>query len=344
MTFNVRPVQQESSAQNARMSRRVFLLGSAASASLLGGTNAPAVVTSKNHVEDAACVLAAEMTEGPYYVPAQLIRRDITEGKPGIPLRLRITVLHANKCVPLTNAAVSIWHCDASGTYSGFTKNPPDRFGPPPGSGEFQTRGGRPPGPPPDGWGPPPDGFPPPPSWFGPVGGKDDGSSQPPNFAAGLPRFGRGPTDKTTFFRGVQIADVSGVAEFTTIYPGWYMGRDTHIHLKVHVGGQVRDQRYDGGHVCHTGQLFFPDDLTDSVAKLKPYAGHTVERTRQNEDDVFLSQHGADFILSPIKINTKNLESGLLATVVVGVDPNAEPKETGLGGPFRPSRTPLQDR
>ena len=32
------------------------------------------------------CVLTPEMTEGPYYVPGDKFRRDITEGRPGTPL------------------------------------------------------------------------------------------------------------------------------------------------------------------------------------------------------------------------------------------------------------------
>jgi hypothetical protein len=42
------------------------------------------------------CVLAPELTEGPYYLPNERIRRDITEGKPGTLLRLRLTVVNAS--------------------------------------------------------------------------------------------------------------------------------------------------------------------------------------------------------------------------------------------------------
>ena len=35
------------------------------------------------------------------------------------------------------------------------------------------------------------------------------------------------------FLRGFQVTDDSGVVEFQTIYPGWYMGRTVHIHFKV---------------------------------------------------------------------------------------------------------------
>ncbi len=38
-----------------------------------------------------------------------------------------------------------------------------------------------------------------------------------------------------TFLRGIQFTDNSGLATFDTIYPGWYSGRVTHVHVKVHV-------------------------------------------------------------------------------------------------------------
>jgi protocatechuate 3,4-dioxygenase beta subunit len=35
------------------------------------------------------------------------------------------------------------------------------------------------------------------------------------------------------FLRGYQTTDANGVAEFLTIYPGWYPGRAVHIHFKI---------------------------------------------------------------------------------------------------------------
>jgi protocatechuate 3,4-dioxygenase beta subunit len=58
------------------------------------------------------------MTEGPYYLDVNLIRRDITEGRPGVPLALSLTVERASTCKPIKGATVEIWHCDAGGTYS----------------------------------------------------------------------------------------------------------------------------------------------------------------------------------------------------------------------------------
>lgn len=69
------------------------------------------------------CVLTPEMTEGPYSVPFDLVRADITEGRPGLPLRLQVVDL-PDGCAPLIGAAVDIWHCDAQGYYSGVSGSP----------------------------------------------------------------------------------------------------------------------------------------------------------------------------------------------------------------------------
>jgi protocatechuate 3,4-dioxygenase beta subunit len=66
--------------------------------------------------------LMSSVTEGPYYLDGALVRKDITEGKSGVPLTLRLTVVDATDgCTPVPGAAVEIWHCDAWGYYSGYT-------------------------------------------------------------------------------------------------------------------------------------------------------------------------------------------------------------------------------
>ena len=64
------------------------------------------------------CLLTPEVTEGPYWVEESLTRRNITEGKAGLPLVIRFTILNAKTCTPIPNADVEIWHCDALGNYS----------------------------------------------------------------------------------------------------------------------------------------------------------------------------------------------------------------------------------
>lgn len=59
--------------------------------------------------------------EGPYYLDYGILREEVTEGKEGIDLLLKIVVVDAADCRPLKNIAIDIWHCDAVGVYSSYT-------------------------------------------------------------------------------------------------------------------------------------------------------------------------------------------------------------------------------
>jgi protocatechuate 3,4-dioxygenase beta subunit len=180
-----------------------------------------------------SCVLTPEQTEGPYYIGGEKLRRDVTEGRPGTPLLLRLRVVDASTCKPIKGAAVDIWHCDALGVYSGF------------GSG----------------------------------------------------------AGNRTFMRGVQRTDKHGLARFRSVYPGWYQGRTVHIHVKVHVGGNV----------VHTGQLYLPDAVTDRVFRRKPYSGRG-RRTTRNADDFVFAQGGRRSMLALRKVG-----SAYVAAITMGV-------------------------
>jgi protocatechuate 3,4-dioxygenase beta subunit len=77
------------------------------------------------------CVVKPELTEGPYFVDAQLDRSDIrseaSDGalRPGVPLELvlHLSQVGAEGCAALPGARVDVWHCDALGVYSGVTDN-----------------------------------------------------------------------------------------------------------------------------------------------------------------------------------------------------------------------------
>src|SRR5437763_10897826 len=75
----------------------------------------------------AQCVLTPELTEGPYYIAGEKVRRDIRDGHPGTLLTLRLTVLNVATCSPIKGAAVDIWHADAAGNYSGFSSDTSSR-------------------------------------------------------------------------------------------------------------------------------------------------------------------------------------------------------------------------
>jgi protocatechuate 3,4-dioxygenase beta subunit len=179
------------------------------------------------------CVLTPEQTEGPYYIPKEKVRRNITEGRPGTPLTLRLQVVSASTCKPIKGAAVDVWHADAAGIYSGF---------------------------------------------------------------------GQGAGNRT-FMRGIQRTNARGIATFRTVYPGWYMGRTVHIHVKVHLGGRV----------VHTGQLYFPDALTDTVYKQAPYSSRPGRDTRNATDSVF--RNGGKKSMLRVRRSGK----GYLGSITMGV-------------------------
>jgi len=64
------------------------------------------------------------------------------------------------------------------------------------------------------------------------------------------------------FCRGALITDSDGIAEFDTIYPGFYYGVPIHIHMKAHVDGKN----------LLTTQANFPEEVNQKVIQAAPYA------------------------------------------------------------------------
>jgi protocatechuate 3,4-dioxygenase beta subunit len=75
----------------------------------------------------------------------------------------------------------------------------------------------------------------------------------------------------------LQTTDASGRVTFNTIYPGWYMGRATHIHVQVFVNGVA----------VKTTQVAFPEDITREVYAQGVYASKGQNTTSNNGDMVF---------------------------------------------------------
>lgn len=92
------------------------------------------------------------------------------------------------------------------------------------------------------------------------------------------------------FLRGYQIADASGKVEFQTIYPGWYRGRNVHIHYKIRT-----NPKSELGHEF-TSQLFFDEAITDQVHALAPYAQKGRRDTSNSSDGIF-RRGGSDLML-----------------------------------------------
>ncbi|KAH6954028.1 Intradiol ring-cleavage dioxygenase [Ilyonectria sp. MPI-CAGE-AT-0026] len=65
-----------------------------------------------------SCVLTPEVTQGPYYIGGEYIRKNITESQAGVPLAIDYQVIDVDTCNPV-KAYLEIWHCNAMGVYSG---------------------------------------------------------------------------------------------------------------------------------------------------------------------------------------------------------------------------------
>jgi protocatechuate 3,4-dioxygenase beta subunit len=121
------------------------------------------------------------------------------------------------------------------------------------------------------------------------------------------PMFGN--TSGQTWLRGYQATNASGSASFTTVFPGWYQGRATHIHFNVRsaVSGNTS---YD-----FTSQLFFPESLlTQIYTSQAPYTQKgDMGRTRNAQDGIY-NQGGSQLVLSP-----SQSASGYAATIAIGL-------------------------
>lgn len=62
-------------------------------------------------------VLTPEGNSRPYvYPPSQILRQDIKETQPGVPMWLDIGIINMDTCTPLSDVLVDIWHCNATGS------------------------------------------------------------------------------------------------------------------------------------------------------------------------------------------------------------------------------------
>jgi protocatechuate 3,4-dioxygenase beta subunit len=95
-------------------------------------------------------------------------------------------------------------------------------------------------------------------------------------------------TSGLTWLRGYQVTDSEGQVTFTTIFPGWYAGRTTHIHLRVRSKYSEASSTSDG---TNTTQLFFPQTTIDTInTSVAPYSSHGTNSTTNATDRVYTDQ------------------------------------------------------
>ena len=125
-----------------------------------------------------------------------------------------------------------------------------------------------------------------------------------------------GNAEGETFLRGTQVTDDKGIAHFTTVYPGWYMGRATHIHFKARISERT----------FVTSQFAFPDKMNDAVYATAQYSERGSNPTTNADDGIFHEEEPA-FLLLDVAPSGK----GYVGKFTIGVDTKV-PNKRGAWG------------
>jgi protocatechuate 3,4-dioxygenase beta subunit len=113
-----------------------------------------------------------------------------------------------------------------------------------------------------------------------------------------------GSQSAQTYLRGIQTTNSNGEVTFTTIYPGWYQGRATHIHLEVTINGVSRK----------ITQIAFPESVNSAVYRTGVYASRGTNPTSNLSDGIF-----ADSLSSELVTPAGDATSGYTASCQIGV-------------------------
>ncbi|THU83110.1 aromatic compound dioxygenase [Dendrothele bispora CBS 962.96] len=158
-----------------------------------------------------------------------------------------------------------------------------------------------------------------------------------------------------TWLRGAWPTDENGVVQFTTIFPGYYTGRATHIHTKVFTSweplpnGTFRSPSSSSSSpsssssssssspssrgLAHVGQFFFQDSLNLQIDKMWPYSTnpikHTHGRTRNWRDslNIFEDSHGPEGEYDPVfrmELLGGVITQGLGGFITMGINASAD--------------------
>lgn len=136
--------------------------------------------------------------------------------------------------------------------------------------------------------------------------------------------------ENETYLRGVQVAGADGTVTFTSIVPGCYTGRWTHIHFEVYpTVGDITDST----RAIATSQLALPQDMLDQVYALPAYDGsaRNLSEISLATDNVF-GEDGGALQMATVAGDTA---TGYTAGLVVRVDTTTTPTAGGMpgGGP-----------
>ncbi|ORY90108.1 Intradiol ring-cleavage dioxygenase [Leucosporidium creatinivorum] len=144
-----------------------------------------------------------------------------------------------------------------------------------------------------------------------------------------------------TFLRGAWPTNKNGLSQFTSIFPGYYTGRATHVHVKVHTEWEPHaNGTFTSSHLIHTGQFFVDDAINQQLDKMWPYNTNPIVdkwgRTRNWDDSLQIYQdshkngYGPTFEIEKLG---GVIQQGLIAYITVGVDRSASYNPTEAWSP-----------
>jgi protocatechuate 3,4-dioxygenase beta subunit len=107
------------------------------------------------------------------------------------------------------------------------------------------------------------------------------------------------------FLRGRQTTDANGLVAFTSIFPGWYSGRATHIHVHVYAAN---------GTSLKVTQIAFPEGTGTAVAAVNGYAKGLSGYTTNARDNVF-----SDGVTQELAAVTGSTAAGFDLTITLSV-------------------------
>jgi protocatechuate 3,4-dioxygenase beta subunit len=107
------------------------------------------------------------------------------------------------------------------------------------------------------------------------------------------------------FCRGLQYSDSNGQVKFTTVYPGWYTGRVTHIHAQIYVDSSLK----------LTTQIAFPDAINTAVYKTSLYSAHGQNSMTNAQDNIIMDS--LDNELATLTANTTTGGYDLTHTIYI---------------------------
>jgi len=113
-----------------------------------------------------------------------------------------------------------------------------------------------------------------------------------------------GTVTTATWLRGVQTSNGSGDVVFTTVYPGWYQGRATHIHIEVTINGRS----------VKATQIAFPESINNTVYAQGVYARRGNNPMSNASDGIF-----ADSLTSELVTPSGSPSTGYTASFQINV-------------------------